>query len=238
LVDALAGVLGEPLADPFAPEVVCVPTRGIERWLSQRLANALGATGGRHDGVCANVAFPFPGHLVGAALAAVTGVDPQTDPWAPERAVWPLLEVIDADVDEPWMSTLRAHLRGSDTAADRRFAAARHLADLFDRYAVHRPAMVAAWAAGGDADDRGERLPGDLAWQAALWRRLRARIGVPSPAERLAPALDRVRAAPDVVDLPPRLAVFGVTRLAPTVLAVLDALAAHRAVHLMALHPS
>ncbi len=240
LVDALAAVVAEPLDDPFAAEVVCVPTRGIERWLSQRLSNTLGATAGRHDGVCANIAFPFPGRLVGAALQSVTGVDPATDPWAVERAVWPLLEVIDATLDEPWMRTLRTHLRSADddTAPDRRFAAARHLADLYDRYAVHRPEMVTAWASGGDDDESGERLPGDLAWQAILWRRLRARLGVPSPAERFRPALARLRAEPSQIDLPARLTVFGVTRLAPTVLAVLDALATARDVHLMALHPS
>jgi hypothetical protein len=31
LAGALAGVLNEPLADPFAAEVVAVPTRGVER---------------------------------------------------------------------------------------------------------------------------------------------------------------------------------------------------------------
>ena len=154
--------------------------------------------------------------------------------------MWPLLDVIDAALDEPWMRTLRTHLRSADddTAPDRRFAAARHLADLYDRYAVHRPEMVTAWASGGDDDESGERLPGDLAWQAILWRRLRARLGVPSPAERFRPALADLRAEPARIDLPARLAVFGVTRLAPSVLAVLDALATARDVHLMALHPS
>ena len=91
LVDALAVVLGRPLDDPFAAEVVAVPTRGIERWLTQRLSNVLGSSGaGRGDGICANLHFPFPGRLVGAALQSVTGIDPAADPWRPERAVWPL----------------------------------------------------------------------------------------------------------------------------------------------------
>ncbi len=38
-----------------------MPTQGIERWLTQRLSGHLGARPGAHDGVCANVRFPFPG---------------------------------------------------------------------------------------------------------------------------------------------------------------------------------
>jgi len=69
LVRALAEVLREPLADPFAAEVVSVPARGVERWLSSQLATRLGASPGRADGICANLRFPFPGRLVGDALA-------------------------------------------------------------------------------------------------------------------------------------------------------------------------
>ena len=46
LADALAGLLSEPLADPLAPEVVSVPTRGMERWLAQRVSGVLGAAPG------------------------------------------------------------------------------------------------------------------------------------------------------------------------------------------------
>lgn len=73
LVEALADVLAAPLDDPFAPEVVAVPTRGVERWLSQRLSGSLGVSPGRGDGVCANVWFPFPGRLVAGAVAVATG---------------------------------------------------------------------------------------------------------------------------------------------------------------------
>ena len=46
LVDALAGVLGAAPADPFVPEVVAVPERGVERWLAQRLSHRLGVGAG------------------------------------------------------------------------------------------------------------------------------------------------------------------------------------------------
>src|SRR4051812_31962757 len=91
LVEALCDLLADAPADPFAPELVGVPTRGMERWLTQRLSAALGATPGRGDGVCANVHFPAPRRLVGDAVAAAAGIAPDMDPWVPERALWPLL---------------------------------------------------------------------------------------------------------------------------------------------------
>ena len=67
LADALAGLLSQSPADPFAPEIVAVPTRGMERWLTQRMSLVLGARDGRADGICANVEFPFPHRLVAEA---------------------------------------------------------------------------------------------------------------------------------------------------------------------------
>src|SRR3989442_1793906 len=43
LVAALGAIVAEPLDDVMAAEVVAVPTRGVERWLSQRLSARLGA---------------------------------------------------------------------------------------------------------------------------------------------------------------------------------------------------
>ena len=76
LVGALGAVVLSPLDDPMQAEVVAVPTRGVERWLTQRLSAVLGASPGRADGVCANVEFPFPGRLVNGAVAAAVGRRP------------------------------------------------------------------------------------------------------------------------------------------------------------------
>src|SRR4051794_24621456 len=243
LVDALRELLASPPSDPFAAEVVAVPTRGMERWLTQRMSARLGASAGRTDGVCANVEFPSPRAVVGEAVAAASGLDPDADPWLPERAVWPLLELVDASLGEPWLARLAAHLgvtaNGRDPGrAARRFSAVRHLAGLYDRYAVQRPDMLRAWARGEDADGAGRPLPPDAIWQAALWRRLRDRIAQPDPAERLERACARPRAEPAVAALPDRLALFGLTRLPAARLRVLRALAERRDVHLFLLHPS
>src|SRR4051794_5555667 len=194
LVAGLREVLAQPPADPFATEVVAVPTRGMERWLTQRMASAFG--------ICANVDFPFPGRVIGDAVAAASGIEPDADPWRPERAVWSLVDVDEDALGEPWLAALAGHLgHGDDPAkAARRLPVLRHVADLFDRYAIHRPATLLLWAVGeGDG------------WQPALWRRLRARLGAPNPAERLAAACAGVREDPGAVELPARLSLFGFT---------------------------
>ena len=232
LVSMLGDLVAEPLDDPMTPEVVSVPTRGIERWLTQRLSARLGASAGGQDGVCANIDFPFPGTLVNMALAVAAGTDPDVDPWLPQRAVWPLMEVVEAHFDEAWLTPLAQHMRNSGAVPGaKRFSSIRHVADLFDRYAVHRPDMLQRWAAGSSEED-------EPVWQVELWRRLRARIERPSPAERLLDACGRLRDEPELLELPRRLSLFGLTRLPASYLDVLEAIAAARDVHLFLLHPS
>lgn len=235
LVDALGAVLADPLPDPVAPEIVAVPTRGVERWLSQRLSHVLGAGPGG-DGVCANLSFPFPSRLLTQATAAATGVGSDEDPWIAERCVWPLVDLIDEHSADPVMAPLRDHLRDA-TPADRpvrRLALARHLAELYERYGMYRPEMLLSWIPG----DRPSPCSPVEAWQAHLWRKLRDRIDAPSPAERLEQAVDRLASAPGAVDLPSRLSVFGLTRLPSSQLDILAAIGAGRDVHLFLLHPS
>ena len=119
LVAALRELLADPLPDPFASEVVCVPTRGMERWLSQRLSAGLGARPGLGDGVCANVDFPSPWRLATDVVAAATGIEPEADPWRPERAVWPLLRIVGENLGEPWLGPLSTHAGGPAPVRDR-----------------------------------------------------------------------------------------------------------------------
>jgi len=117
LVDALGELLTEPLTDAVQAEVVAVPTRGVERWITQRLSHRLGAETDRSGGVCANLDFPFPGTLVAGATARATGYDPATDPWAPERLVWPLIQVVDDHAEDPRLDPLLRHLAAATPPA-------------------------------------------------------------------------------------------------------------------------
>ncbi|GAA1905871.1 exodeoxyribonuclease V subunit gamma [Williamsia serinedens] len=249
LADALAGILVQPLIDPFAAEVVAVPAKGVERWLAQRLALTLGATPGADDGVAANIDFRSASDLVDGVLSGVRGHRMVEDPWATARVRWHLLDVVDECAGLPGCAVLARHLGVDGPTVDahragRRWATAGHLTRLFRAYAASRPAMLSAWTRGDDidgvTDDDGSPRPvdDDLLWQPVVWRALRDRIGTPSPAEMLDDLCARIRQDPTSVDLPARVALFGPTRLTTQQLAVLSAVAAHRDVHVFLPHPS
>lgn len=243
--DALLGPLGELLLsgadDVFAPEIIAVPTRGVERWLAQQLALTLGA-GDAADGVAANIEFPSPAALAEEVLAKVAGLDAATDPWRGERLVGSVLSLLDESAGQPWCAILDHHLGAGEPPESyrrgRRFATAMQIARLFTSYADNRPSMLVDWAEDRDTDGAGGELATDARWQSMLWRRLRERLDTASPAERLADSCARLATDPALVALPRRLSVFGLTRMSHTALTVLQALAQGRDVHLWLTHPS
>lgn len=236
LTDSLVSVLATPLADVFASEVIAVPTAGVRDWLQQRLALSLGATG-RRDGVSANIQMVFPSQFVRAALGQRLVDD---DPWDIDHLTWAVLTALE---------TTPGSVPGYPLAADGmpargRLATARRIADLFDRYANNRPQILQHWQLGLDGDgtldenDAVVRLPPDQLWQPPLWRQVRALINMPTQAELLPSLLDDLRHGRLEPRLPERVALFGVSAIAPGQLSVLQALAAARDVHVYLVHPS
>ena len=232
LADALGDLLATPLPDPFAEEVVVVPAKGVERWLTQRLSHRLGTGPRGGDGVCAGVRFLNPRSLV----AMLTGTE-RDDPWDPDRMVWPLLEVIDASLGEPWCATLATHLGEGRTGVElelrqgRRWSVARRLAGLFASYAVQRPTVLTDWTAGRATDGCGGELDPDLCWQPRLWQRLLDRVDAPAPDARHAATLAAILDG-EPLELPDRLSLFGHTRLPVTEVELLAAVGEVREVHL------
>ncbi|MBY4130853.1 exodeoxyribonuclease V subunit gamma [Rhodococcus fascians] len=238
LADALADVLSVPLDDCFTPEIVSVPAKGVERWLTQRLSSTLGSAD--RDGIAANIDFPSPARLVSRAIGAVDDIDPDDDPWAMGRMLWTSLSVIDECRTEPWAAVLFEHLGGGsdDHRLGRCWSTAAHVAELFRAYGSQRPQMLRDWLEGQFTDGLGGDLSDDLHWQPRVWNMLRERIGSPSPAERLPETCARLKDAPQSVDLPNRLSVFGPTRLTTDQLQILGALSERREVHIWVPHPS
>lgn len=235
LVEALAEVVGAPLADPFAPECILVQGRGMERWLSMELARRLD--------IWANPDFPFPRHfferLFDGDANGRPGLDsdPQhrLDPYDPAVLAWSIADLLPTLRQRSEFAEVSAYLERtvasepSRPAADADFhliALGERLASVLDQYVVYRPQWIADWEAGG-ADH----------WQAVLWRALRARLG---PAHVAARARDLVRSLHDGTHrpLPERVSVFGLSTLPPLYLQILGELAARVEVHLFLLSPS
>ena len=240
LATRLADVLADGTPDPMTPEWLAVPSLGMRRWLTLELARHLGASGGgRSDGVVANIVPAFPGDLRSAVLAvdragaAPGGAGAAPDPWHIERMVWTLVDVLAGEVG-------RLELPGTPPPDHSSiYLRARRIADLFDRYHLHRPQMVRSWREGRFVDGSGRPLPEHSVWQARLWSAVRARMAEPSPPERLPRVLERLHAGERLLDLPPRLMLFGFAVLpAGDFLDVVRAVAIQRDVHLFVLEPT
>lgn len=254
LVDQVVELLAQPLADPFQSEWVSVPSLGFRSWLRFRLAERLGTAtlGPEGDaGIVANIEMPFPGSLRWRILRAHSAAEGRTDPsdpWEVDRLMWSVLEVMadpSADIDQ---RLRRSALPVGVTLASR----AGPIADLFDRYGVHRPQMVQAWANGDDVDAEGQVLSPDRRWQYHLYRAVRSRVvtrhqGLRPPAERLVEALEMVRsgdldlAAPVGAlegGLPPRLMLVGQSILTAELGPILEAMSHRFEVHALLLTPS
>ena len=249
LIDPLADRLSQPLDDPLASEVVAVANLGVRQWTTRQLSRRLGASHDcavRADGIVANIEFPFPDGLLTRLLGA-----PDSDPWALSNLVWVVLDELQRGAGDAALGPAGRVAAGTKRAGQMPqpsngtwYGRARHLADLFDRYSRHRPELVRQWAAGNDVDGRGHpmtRSPRSGAsplWQCELWRRVRARIDEPSPAERLAEQLDGIDDNLARIELPPRLTLFGLSALPPVWFSLLPALGEHCDVAVLWLTPS
>ena len=167
LVDALCDVIAEPLDDPFASEVIAVPTRGIDRWLTQRIASTL-AERGIGDGIAANIEFPFPHGFVVDVLSEIPETAGSIEAWSSRAVVSHLERIIDDHHDDDWMWLIARFVEGPEGDASdgaQRLRAAQKIERLFSSYARHRPQMVAAWTAGNDTgpDRRADRRRGGVA---------------------------------------------------------------------------
>jgi len=220
LVDALAGLVAEPAADPFAPECVVVQGRGMGRWLAMELARRLG--------VWANAAFPFPRKLIEDATAAVLGdTAPRGAVVDPETLRWAIAEMLPRQLHRSAFAPIRRYL-SDDARGVKRIQLAGRIADLFDQYAVFRPQMVHDWEAGADGD-----------WQAELWRELVRVHGSQHASARARALLSALAAgAAPAAGFPQRVSLFGLSTLPPLYVQIFAALAERIELHLYVLSPS
>ena len=215
LLDALTEVVRPPLPDPLQPECIVVSSRGMNTWLSMRLAERLGIWAGGQ--------FAFPRRFVDDLF---TMVAPQGPAWRdPQQLLWPILAELPALLPTPAFVELRRFV-DSDDSGRHLFQLAHRIAHVFDQYPVFRPEMVLGWDAG--AEDH---------WQAMLWRAVTNRLDGQHVAASAQDFIDALEDTPPA-GLPARVSVFGVSTLPPFYVHLLQALDRVVPVHLFIVSPS
>lgn len=214
----------QPLSSPFARDVFLIQSQGMERWLSQRLADTLG--------VCANVDFLFPGTFYNQISQTI---DPElaSDFFEREQLMW-RLEARLRDLSHAELAPLQTYLQG-DQLAIKRFGLAQQLAQVFDQYQLMRLDLLKRWQAGQTFTTH----PAER-WQRRLWLDLIADTEQPNRGQAWLQVIEQLKATEpntSAFALPERISVFGLTTMPPLLLDFLHALARHTQVHVYLIQP-
>ena len=215
LAAQLAQSLREPLAEPFAGEVIVVQSGGMARWLTHEIA--------LRSGVCMNIECPFLRVFVERVLRAFFPEIKNDGEFAADVLAWRIDRVLPAMVKQKAFAEVRRYLNAGDGLM--RFQLAEKIAETFDRYLIHRPAMLMDWERGGERDD----------WQAILWRELGKNRAHAAALHGQIPAR---MALPPHGPLPERVSVFGISSLPALHLRVLFELSRHCDVRVFSLQPA
>lgn len=230
LADRVVEALGGPRASIFEAEQVIVPSAALQRDLSLRIA--------RRHGVCAQVEFSFLAQWLWRQIARRVPQVAQDTPFAPAVLAWR----IDRLLAEPALAQAHPRLASYLGSADAvmRFTFAGRLAGLVDQLVTYRPDWLAAWAEGRSAAPPGAPVTAtwraDEAWQAALWRRLLAELGLAGahPAQRF---LEALADTPGPADAGGAVHLVGLPTIPPLYLQVLRELGRHADLRLYLLNP-
>ena len=216
----LAERLETPLDDPFAAEIVVVPSGDMARFLKRELARSLGARNG-NDGIVSNINFVYPRQLVNATLQNPTGSE--NSEWDSNSLIWSIIDTL--------LATNNITIPGFNEAP---ITVARRAADLLDRYASHRPEMLNEWITGvvNDAKLTSNQLntiTKEQKWQRELFVELAKKFAkglfTPRALNDLKMYSQALRELSNNASVPQRISVFGITNLsrsARQILQVLD----------------
>jgi exodeoxyribonuclease V gamma subunit len=218
LAELLSDVLKSPLNHPLASEVILVQSKGMERWLSMKLAQ-------RH-GICANVRFPYPIHFVHTLFREINPDLPDHSPYETSIMSWDIMRILPSFLDNPHFQVIKSYLEGGEYDL-KQFQLSVRVADLFDQYLLFRPDMILRW-------DRGL----EDHWQAILWRELVREKG---PIHRAALHDRFLQVMGDseirLRTIPERISIFGISALPPFYIEILRALSSVIDVNLFLMNP-
>lgn len=220
----------EPLADPFAQEVILVQSHGMAQWLQIELAE--------HFGIAANIEFPLPASFIWQMFTKVLANIPQDSAFSKDAMTWKVMHLLPTMLDLPEFAPLN-HYLSDDSDKRKHYQLSSRIADIFDHYLVYRPEWLQAW----EQQQTVAGLESAQQWQAPLWRALKAytqQLGQPewhraNLYQRFIQTLDRADSCPP--GLPKRIFICGISALPPVYLQALQALGRHIDIHLMFTNP-
>ena len=226
-LETLVSAFGEmaahaPLASPFEREWIVVQSKGMQRWLSMRLAAQFG--------VWAGAEYPFPNALI-QRLFEWLGLSGKADceSFSKEAMCWSLMRLLPGMLERDPFAPLRSYLDG-DRDGLKLFQLSGRIADTFDQYTLFRPDLFAAWETGGDDAARD--------WQPELWRALVAESSGKHRGQLKAEFIQKVKKAALPPEFPKRISLFGVSYMPQYHVEMLQALAARIPVNLFLLSPT
>ena len=172
-------VKSQPLP-PLTPEVILIQSNGMKHWLEMALADDAAL------GICAATRLELPSGYLWQIYRKVLGADavPQHMPFDKRSLLWRLVRLLPVlAASKPVYAPLARYL--DDNADGRKlYQLAMQVADVLDGYQSYRADWLGDWAegeAGHDIlrthDGQSSALDASHAWQAQLWRDIRADVG-------------------------------------------------------------
>lgn len=222
LAEKLAETVRTPLRSPLDEEIVVVQSKGMERWVSMQLA--------RHNGICANIRFPFPNRFIYDCFRDVIPDLPEQSPFDPDVLAWRIMKSLPKCIEDPdpekAFGKVRDYLR-DDLGGLKRFQLSERIAQVFDQYLLYRPEMISRWDSGKDTQ-----------WQARLFRAICKDAGKdhrPALGLKFLRAIEKGNV--DAFKLPERIGVFGISSLPGFHMEILMALSKICPVNLFLMNP-
>ena len=225
LADRLAEILSREPPPPMTPEIIVIPSGGMERFIAFKLADK--------QQICANTEFPFPNAFINQIFRKVFPDITQRSIFDQEMLTWKIMELLPSFLGRKEFKQIKQYVSHDPTQV-KLFELCRKIACLFDQYTVFRPEMIREWEAGKESSSPDEQ------WQAQLWRRIvetapgdnnhRASLRT-----KLSLELKKDNRCADI--LPTRVSIFGITFLPGFHLDILGILSRHMDINLFSLNP-
>jgi len=198
-------IAAEPLDNPFAPEIIVVPTYAMSRWLNLRIA--------QQQGIAANMYYPQVSEWVWGMAAANLDNLSHRDPYSRGELAWQIFVALPGMLGQSAFLSLRRYL-DDDLTGIKRWQLAQRIAASFDRYQTYRPELIRGWSDGTDNQ-----------WQAKLWRKITAARKEAHRVDIMASIIEHLADENTEIRLPQRTSLFAMSSLAPAVIELVHALA-------------